>query len=59
MLAQVILSGTGGRAKLGFTPQAGKTGTAQSYRDAWFIGYTGHSSPASGSATTTTRKRRR
>jgi penicillin-binding protein 1A len=42
MLAQVILSGTGGRAKLGFTPQAGKTGTAQSYRDAWFIGYTGH-----------------
>ena len=41
MLAQVILAGTGGRAKLGFTPQAGKTGTAQSYRDAWFIGYTG------------------
>ena len=40
MLNQVVLNGTGRRAQLGFTPQAGKTGTTQSYRDAWFLGYT-------------------
>jgi penicillin-binding protein 1A len=37
-----VESGTGTRAFLGFTPQAGKTGTNQSYRDAWFIGFTAH-----------------
>ncbi len=42
MLNQVVLSGTGRRAQLGFTPQAGKTGTTSSYRDAWFMGYTAH-----------------
>ncbi|MGI9415821.1 MAG: transglycosylase domain-containing protein [Hyphomicrobiales bacterium] len=42
MLNQVVLSGTGRRAQLGFTPQAGKTGTTQGYRDAWFVGYTAH-----------------
>ncbi len=41
MMNQVVMGGTGQRAFLGFTPQAGKTGTNQSYRDAWFIGYTG------------------
>jgi penicillin-binding protein 1A len=41
MMNQVVLGGTGQRAFLGFTPQAGKTGTNQSYRDAWFIGFTG------------------
>ncbi|HHI82970.1 MAG TPA: PBP1A family penicillin-binding protein, partial [Rhizobiales bacterium] len=40
MLNQVVESGTGRRARLGFTPQAGKTGTTQSYRDAWFVGFT-------------------
>ena len=40
MMNQVIMNGTGRRAQLGFTPQAGKTGTTQNYRDAWFIGYT-------------------
>jgi penicillin-binding protein 1A len=40
MLASVVLNGTGRRAILGFTPQAGKTGTNQAYRDAWFIGFT-------------------
>ena len=45
MMNQVVVAGTGQRAFLGFTPQAGKTGTNQSYRDAWFIGFTGHSSP--------------
>jgi penicillin-binding protein 1A len=42
MLNKVVTSGTGRRAKLGFTPQAGKTGTTQNYRDAWFVGYTAH-----------------
>jgi penicillin-binding protein 1A len=42
MMANVVKEGTGRRAMLGFTPQAGKTGTNQSYRDAWYIGYTGH-----------------
>ena len=38
-LEQVILRGTGTRAQIG-RPAAGKTGTAQEYRDAWFAGYT-------------------
>ncbi len=42
MMANVVLNGTARRANLGFTPQAGKTGTTSSYRDAWFIGFTGH-----------------
>lgn len=41
MLGQVIKSGTARRANLGYTPAAGKTGTTQSYRDAWFVGFTG------------------
>jgi len=40
MMHEVVVHGTGRRAFLGFTPQAGKTGTNQSYRDAWYIGYT-------------------
>jgi penicillin-binding protein 1A len=39
MLEGVISHGTGRRAALG-RPAAGKTGTSQSYRDAWFIGFT-------------------
>ena len=38
-LQQVILRGTGIAAQIG-RPAAGKTGTAQEYRDAWFAGYT-------------------
>jgi penicillin-binding protein 1A len=41
MLQQVILSGTGRRAGLDFTHAAGKTGTSSSYRNAWFMGFTG------------------
>jgi len=41
MLNQVVVGGTGRRANLDFTPVAGKTGTNQAYRDAWFIAYTG------------------
>ncbi|HSW61971.1 MAG TPA: PBP1A family penicillin-binding protein [Dissulfurispiraceae bacterium] len=39
MLQDVILYGTGGRAAIG-RPAAGKTGTTNDYKDAWFIGYT-------------------
>ncbi|MDQ3785070.1 MAG: transglycosylase domain-containing protein [Actinomycetota bacterium] len=38
-LEQVITRGTGAGAGIG-RPAAGKTGTAQEYRDAWFAGYT-------------------
>ena len=39
MLGEVILTGTGKKAQLQRWA-AGKTGTSQSFRDAWFIGYT-------------------
>lgn len=42
MLSAVVKSGTGRRADLEFAPQGGKTGTNQSYRDAWYVGYTAH-----------------
>ena len=41
MLHQVMVSGTGRRGALPDRLTAGKTGTSQDYRDAWFIGYTG------------------
>ena len=41
MLARTIRIGTGRNARLG-RPAAGKTGTSQDYRDAWFLGYTSH-----------------
>jgi penicillin-binding protein 1A len=40
MLSAVIAQGTGGRAALERHPAAGKTGTSQDSRDAWFVGYT-------------------
>jgi penicillin-binding protein 1A len=42
MLEDVVNAGTGsGARRLGFKlPAAGKTGTTNDYRDAWFIGYT-------------------
>ena len=39
MLEQTIESGTGKNARLN-RPAAGKTGTSQSLRDAWFVGFT-------------------
>jgi len=39
ILKGVITSGTARRAAIG-RPAAGKTGTTQDYRDAWFVGYT-------------------
>ena len=40
ILRDVIDSGTGHGAQLGSRQAAGKTGTSQDYRDAWFIGFT-------------------
>ncbi len=39
MLTGVVTRGTGTAARIG-RPAAGKTGTTQAYRDAWFVGYT-------------------
>ncbi len=39
MLAEVVRSGTGQRAALPDRPVAGKTGTTQNFRDAWFVGF--------------------
>ncbi len=42
VLRGVIKSGTGTAAKLKGRDSAGKTGTTQEHRDAWFVGYTCH-----------------
>ena len=39
VLQEVIAKGTGTAANIG-RPEAGKTGTASDYRNAWFVGYT-------------------
>ncbi len=41
ILVNVVENGTGRRAILPGLTVAGKTGTSQDYRDAWFIGFTG------------------
>jgi penicillin-binding protein 1A len=41
MLQATVTSGTGTHAQIPGWQVAGKTGTSQDFRDAWFIGYTG------------------
>jgi penicillin-binding protein 1A len=40
MLSRVVVQGTGGAARFDGWDIAGKTGTSQEWRDAWFLGYT-------------------
>ena len=42
MMAETLTIGTAQKATLPGWPAAGKTGTSQDFRDAWFIGYTAH-----------------
>ena len=42
MMHETLVNGTARKAELAGWPAAGKTGTSQDFRDAWFIGYTGH-----------------
>jgi penicillin-binding protein 1A len=42
MMSHVVEEGTAKRAILDGIKSAGKTGTTNSYRDAWFVGYTGN-----------------
>ncbi len=42
MMQETLIIGTARKAALPGWPAAGKTGTSQDFRDAWFVGYTGH-----------------
>ena len=42
MLAETLTIGTARKAELPGWQAAGKTGTSQDFRDAWFVGYTTH-----------------
>ncbi|MGZ5897553.1 MAG: transglycosylase domain-containing protein, partial [Xanthobacteraceae bacterium] len=42
MMQQTLTIGTAHKAALPGWPAAGKTGTSQDFRDAWFVGYTSH-----------------
>ena len=42
MMQETLISGTARAAQLPGWQAAGKTGTSQDFRDAWFIGYTSH-----------------
>jgi penicillin-binding protein 1A len=42
MMAETLRSGTARKAEIPGWPAAGKTGTSQDFRDAWFVGYTAY-----------------
>jgi penicillin-binding protein 1A len=42
MMRETLVTGTARTAALPGWPAAGKTGTSQDFRDAWFVGYTSH-----------------
>ena len=42
MMQETLLTGTARKAELPGWQAAGKTGTSQDWRDAWFVGYTSH-----------------
>jgi penicillin-binding protein 1A len=42
MMHNVVQAGTARRAQIPGVQAAGKTGTTNAYRDAWFVGYTGN-----------------
>src|SRR5262245_6439387 len=42
MMRETLRIGTAQRAQVGTWAAAGKTGTSQDFRDAWFVGYTAH-----------------
>jgi penicillin-binding protein 1A len=42
MMSKVVEEGTARRAQLDGIKAAGKTGTTNAYRDAWFVGFTGN-----------------
>ena len=41
MMRETLLTGTARKAEIPGWEAAGKTGTSQDFRDAWFVGYTG------------------
>jgi len=41
MMQETLLTGTARKAEIPGWEAAGKTGTTQDFRDAWFVGYTG------------------